>query len=458
MHRTFAVFVSNTEVKSISFHLSIYTILIYIYIIIIVMIDQLLAMPQEVSRRILISWLTLIDVAFLDAAYCSQEVRSQFNSLAYGGISVYKTDVLPCDHGNINFLRWVVSRNVSLSSVALPKELEDLHDVRDLFFRRCGDKLNILHLNLSPNKLPLRASPCVPNIIADIGAFCTSLNELILVSVEQISANVLNWCLKNKTSLKHLSIMQSSISGSVGEVIAQCCPQLTYLNLYNTALGKTCLASIATSCTGLIHLDISYRHVQQDGLRAVVEHCKSLEHLNLEEAAVSDEDVIAVAEGLPQLTSLNVAFYERLTDAAIMAVAQYCKCLKQLNIVYCGQITDASIVALCTQRPTLTVLNMSYNAKLTDQSLHSIAEHATQLERLRFRGNRLFTQAAVEQVGRHCRQLQHVRFTLTSAVRKSAARAFGPLASVEFDEDGDEEYEEDYEEHQAGSFSGDSRA
>ena len=42
------------------------------------------------------------------------------------------------------------------------------------------------------------------------------------------------------------------------------------------------------------------------------------------------------------LTTLNLACYSKITDAAVVAVASGCKQLTTLNLGYCGNITDAA--------------------------------------------------------------------------------------------------------------------
>jgi radical SAM superfamily enzyme len=77
---------------------------------------DILALPEELSRAVVVRWLVLTNVFQLDSAFCNGMLRPQYYSLAY---CQHTTFAMPNNRKTASIVRWSIARNAKVNGINL---------------------------------------------------------------------------------------------------------------------------------------------------------------------------------------------------------------------------------------------------------------------------------------------------------------------------------------------------
>jgi hypothetical protein len=173
------------------------------------------------------------------------------------------------------------------------------------------------------------------------------------------------------------------ISEAAMITLTEGCPDLTTVNLRRSDVDSAAIIARAARSHSLTSLDLFNCVVTDAALTAVAQGCPRLTKLvlwNELRVSITDVSVIALADGCPLLTYLDLNNCA-ISDAAVVALACRCRSLIHLDLGWCN-ITDTAVTALIQHSASLTALNLAHT-DVTDASILAIANGGLpSLERL----------------------------------------------------------------------------
>jgi hypothetical protein len=359
----------------------------------------LLALPEQVSRIVLVSWLGLaMGVARLDSAFCESSTRSAFLALAYGDGTLYTTKSFPSS----KCVKWYLLRNIRVDGINLCYMLAEHAAVREQFFVAQGPHIRWLHISelayLTPQSALLNIARWCPHVrelflttgyyIAPSGKYvlpfakaCSQLDSLKLDSINISLKNlvgVLNAC-KN---LRKLTI--AKLKWSTPTEVAL--PALQELSLVKCNTTDSTMCAIAANCSQL-HTLIVFEgsKITDVGVRAVLQGCPLLQVTDVERANVSLDLRVELAKRA-SLTSIYFPFWPRLSAAIAREVLKVSPSLTRLSLSRACN-TDAVLTICSEQCPLLEEITMSaHDNNLTSAGVLQLFKPGNQLRKLNYRG------------------------------------------------------------------------
>lgn len=208
---------------------------------------------------------------------------------------------------------------------------------------------------------------------------CTDLRVLCIagcINITDVSVVAIATSCRN---LQSIDLQHTELSDDTLNALADCCPQLTSLNISNCHhFSQDAIIAVVMSCTALQSLDLFFtNNVTTQVLDALSQYCKNLEYLNLchGEMAVCDISITNLVSKNPKLVALNLAHCHTISDEAVTAIATHCTGLQFLDLTCCRRITDASLQVLMQHCPKLSSLEVMQCPKISVQAIDHMIDN-----------------------------------------------------------------------------------
>ena len=191
-----------------------------------------------------------------------------------------------------------------------------------------------------------------------------SLSELSLAHCRHITDHGLALLLPRCRNMQRLDLGHcTAVEGGVICDVAQLCgDNLEHLLLTNChELPQSCLFAVASYCKALVCLDVfnCASMVTDETLKALADGCPLLEHLNLYNCKlISNAGLRNMAQGCPKMECLNISSCTQISDSGLYALATHSKQLRSLDMSYCNKITNSGVDALRGDCKMLKSLNL----------------------------------------------------------------------------------------------------
>jgi hypothetical protein len=342
----------------------------------------LFALPEALSRQLLVKWLDFGNVVRVDSAMCASKVRRKYFELVYGRHSTFRVESYQQRRKFNSLLRWTVLRNAQLDGIRLTGELYGCDDLLETFSAMSGPAVQwIDSCELELND-------------------CSTTRQEVLLTVAEACPNV-----------KTLNIQDSKNATEPWDetlvTLTMGFPQLTNLALYDVQFSKQGLATALKHCHHLETLRVRSKHavlpaevalpslkslatgsgnVTDAVLVAVGERCTKLERLaifssmsNANTSPVTDVGVRAVLQGCPLLCNVDVQYAGGISTELRVELARRCN-FTTLTLCHWDDMSDELAQGLLTVSPNLTALDCGDCAWLTDATLAVCAHHCPLLK------------------------------------------------------------------------------
>jgi hypothetical protein len=197
----------------------------------------------------------------------------------------------------------------------------------------------------------------------------TSLVEVKMNGLSQVSADSLDGLLSNCRSLKRFEIsaeLRSSCTHRKSMV-----PHISDRVLLHAQFSKLEMVSMAGAAL-----------VSNAGAVALITKCPNLFHLNVNYClGLSNETLLCLGARASNLRHLSMAGNGKITNAGVMALTDGCRKLSHLDLSGCCKIGDAGAMSIlkCTE---LEYLNLRSVDMLTDKPMRILARFLPKLKHL----------------------------------------------------------------------------
>jgi hypothetical protein len=360
-----------------------------------------LAIPESLSRQVLVEWVALRDVARLDSAFCSGRLRRQFHRVAFSDSTIYDAG---CKALPKCFFQWCVARSVKIQSLTIRDTLAVDVQLRGLLLAVQGANLQSVDiLDSAPHDY--RA------VLMDLANWCPGIKETCITS-----------------SMESTCVLDDSIA-----TFTRASKQLRTLRVDSFNVTSDGLGKALRLCKDLRTLCIK---CVAGGVDAVDMAIPSLTELDLSRSDATDVTALAIAENCPRLLSLQIFMGNSVTDAGVRAVLQGCPLLHDTDVECAERISHDLRVELVRRKsprtfelrswkglndqlvqgifgvcPALICVDISASSWLTDAALAACGAHCPLLESITITNCRAITDAGVEQLIQPGSKLRSVNFT-----------------------------------------------
>jgi hypothetical protein len=347
------------------------------------------ALPRDLFRNLVVSWIRTADVGRLDSATCTRVDRELYLSfICSPGVMIpnFKRFEKPYLRGEEmiqldRYMNWVVKRKIAVV---------DLHVTSSVVLNK-KDSTFYLQSNGQHVQNVYFKSPD--------GSF-----EDVLATTKDVLVNC-----PNILSAEIGEYDEPEVSVLVTQIAAYC-PQLRELG-GSGELGDVALVALGAGCPHLAALTSGYNEDATDaGLIAVARHGKLLRLSFQSGGNFTDEGLRAVAANSPLLQSIDLFEQGQLTDDSLIALGQHCHLLRDVHILS-SSITSVGLMAIAAGCPLLEVLCfdvIKYSSLET--SVEAIARGCPQLRSLAVTYPGLSAQAVLA-LAECCPLLERVVFT-----------------------------------------------
>lgn len=357
--------------------------------------EALLNVSDCFCKEILTTWLTLVDIAKLDSAFCSHKCRPVFlqemasEPAVYGG---YPMDARNSDKIEL-FTQWIAAREIFVkelftdSSLVLTSKyyeyggqelrklylthhyepgLVDLEQALDIIARNCAKlkELGILSLNGfdSGHFVALSRLHHLQHL---------NINDTIILDPDALQQALTKW-----SDLRTLEAALCDLLDADLVQLAECCPKLQRLHVTRCdGLTDTAICAVATHCHHLTELDIQGTNVTDVTVREIALNCAHLQVLLAGECMeISDDSILLLSQRCSQLHTLDVR-RSYTSDVSLHSLAAHNAQLRYLDISECADISEEGIITLATRCTLLESLHLSAD-QVTLQTLQLLGDRA----------------------------------------------------------------------------------
>ncbi len=375
---------------------------------------SLLLLPKYVLLTILVDWISLIDLVYLDSALCSSRHRPYFGqlfiSVTFRGIrDVY------CKK---SCLKWLNSRCITVNSLSIVVD-RNFRDNLTCCVRAAtdcvigpmcifpGDQHYLAKLQSMQVLLKANISK---HYIMQVVDHCHNLTELSVscTKTRPISLDILAAIIAQNKQLCSLTLTNCELSTLSFMFILEHCSCLHTLDLSDThgapVHNVDMFNPLAVHCTALTSLNLSnYRVKQVDNLQYVdiiycvmvslIQHCPGLLSVNLSNTAFTcDELLTELTTHCTGLTQLDLGGCFRVLDVGVTALVTACTSLTVLNVNGCGIVDCATILSITSSCTALRFLNIAH---ITDDDIDLLTTHCADLRSIIINNNEAVTEAGL---------------------------------------------------------------
>ena len=322
--------------------------------------------PLALQQEVLGSWLTIYDVAMMDSAVCSKEVRTMFLDLLSKEDFVF----INCEmdaKSIFSWMAWIVARKVCINQCHISKAV--LPSLYKPFFACTGKRLETLMIESWKNEYKTsRMLHCAADV-------CTNLKIIFLLDFSSVRGLE--------------TLLQASQKTICNLILYEC-------NLNGFQVDNCELPSL--------------RHL-------IIDHCRNITNTSFEQLLRSACNLEVLCCFKLSHWSANVTFSPNLrvfavsttniTDAMVCSLVHSCPLLEVVRFENCTQLTDVSIIELVQHAKHLCSLFLGDNRNITDAAMEAIAEHCGErLKHLCLYGCDSITDNGLNILGKACHQLE----------------------------------------------------
>jgi hypothetical protein len=392
---------------------------------------NLLSYPDDLSKTVLVQWLTLKSVVQLDSAFCSATQRPRFWSIANGQECIY---VVPFKRKTASIVRWSISRKAKVNGVDIDSLALHDHAKQTEFLAVNRTSLRWISYdqeqgNSNSAAVLLEVATTCHNILKldlrciTIHSKRDSLGGAILELAEsnilkkfklasKISPPALMQILVRCNSLTDLIILQTGPVQDTLLPLQAAIPTLTYLctdyiicDAALIAIGGTCLQLKSLQVHGDLHP--TRNPVTDKGVAALLQGCLLLRSTNLPMAWTGPDDLrVELAKRCPT-KSLFDGYWRGLSDVLAQRVLAVCPSLTYLNLERCGWFTDATLAACARHCRLLETISLcGCTTQCTTAGVVHLIKCSGRLRRLDLAGCTQLHDDVVLAVAQHCPLLE----------------------------------------------------
>jgi hypothetical protein len=431
----------------------------------------LLRLPEVLSSLQLSTWLTIVDVARLDSAFCTTALREEFLKLVYCGLALLQTaDMLHFDLGSDPMIAWILEKRALIGGVHVTETFLGRSDLRKEYLRQHGASLKWVTYASDDESDGDQESPDQNNesdedsdgsdgsesaedsseyacgrmklhrrrdeSALDIAQYCPNLTrfyaggylgDLVVAKIAKrcplldltlegeccTNAAILRasiWC----TQLQLLSLASAKLNEECIAVLVRNNPGLQKLKFDGVTDDHTPICTLITqvgvNCPTLTELSIWFAVVSQPSLSFLLSRCqhlKSLLVINCLFEDIIDEQTAAVNSSIAKISLMSVSL---MSHDHVRLLLSVCPGLVELQIVDCEELSDLGSLKIGTSCPALQVFSICTctGAVGGDEMLLDISAHCQDLRLLRMKHDTLVTDVGLSAVARHCTKLQEV--------------------------------------------------
>lgn len=220
----------------------------------------------------------------------------------------------------------------------------------------------------------------------------TSLEDIRLNGLSQISAERLTTLLSACVALKHFEIAAELKSASTHR--KSMVPHISDIVLSRARYNA--LEVVLFSGASMI---------SNTGAVALVKKCKRLHTLDISYCTgVTDDLLIALGKYNSELVHLSISGNSKISDIGLIALTTICRKIKHLDLTSCLRLTDEGVKSIlhCTD---IEYLNIRGVDQITDKSVQILSYFCHKLKFLDISNNYLVSKEAVTAVCKRCPEL-----------------------------------------------------
>jgi hypothetical protein len=346
-------------------------------------IKVILEIPVEVLRDNVLTFLTLNELALLDAATCNKALRSclheRIKGVTFTGVlSRWKLKSGP------KIMKWLCCRGISLENISLSTTTSDeTYVIYGKAFARTKNCILGGQVGNSERVTPVITQFGFSSFVDN----CPFLEYLHIAECQGLKSGISITYLASRCLKLHsldLSVCKWVRDCDI-EILSSCCPQLRLLRLCAClGISNSSLVSLSKHCAGLLSLNVQANRTTftDVGIEALAQGCKSLKIVNIPSCSVTSKGVLLLASNCSSLHTLDLAFCDFVTESGFLQVIRHFKAIRSLSLSGNQFVTDAVIYALAAHCKQCRELEFSYCSKITDQSVLKLVEQCSSITKL----------------------------------------------------------------------------
>jgi len=235
-----------------------------------------LKLPPSIINQLFMSWLTLRDLCQLDTSLCNNILRQSYLNVLKMNDFVLAGETLPfqdCRYNQqivLSCIQWLVLKELKVSEVSLPYNIDELDDLREKLLVISGPLL--LHIGMIGYHTDCKTT------ILDIAGKCPRLETIELE--ECVVDTSLRSLLQQQHKLRKLTLQNcQGVTPSMFRRLN--CDMLTDVKIFGCHSGDETIVELIKACPNLQHLDTYGSDFSDAGVIAAAPHFQSLQTLEL---------------------------------------------------------------------------------------------------------------------------------------------------------------------------------
>jgi hypothetical protein len=379
-----------------------------------------LAVPEAITRLVLVGWLGLKDVARLDCAFCITKLRAAFQAVAFGQLTTY---CMPPEAEYERSAQWLIARSVKVDGIWMCNMLLDNSALRHKFL---AQQMDLRWISITEGAYDLEG------VIADVCTICSTLRELKCFGSSLVPPKWDRWvpvltaaCQKlQRLELNSVACTSEGLDKALKLCVnlralkidgfayvapkAVAIPSLECLQLRRLSVPDSVMIEIGKKCKALHTLLVFDGYVHElfpfteVGVRAVLEGCPLLRVTDAEYAeGISSELRVELAKR-HNYKELYFDGWKGVDNVLVQAILAVSPALERLRFVGCSWLTDTTL-AVCGQHcPLLTSFQTAQNRTVTTEGVMRLIKPGSRLRRIVLTDNRQLRDDVVRAIAQHC--------------------------------------------------------
>lgn len=352
----------------------------------------LLSFPIDLVYLFLTQWLTVVDVSYIDRAYCGREERQHLlESVFISPCCVLRNE--RAMRQEYRFMQWLQSRELRVRELFISADIIEtctnyvgkfgisINSIRFCEMDLTTNMCNTLTTAIFGNCRCLTSLICsfckVGESILDILRNCTKLENVVFwrcnnrflsssfttcdnhIAFKSLFANVtLDIMWESQDTIK---VFQQFLQPTQIQRLHICCDGSTYAgNFISSALQMVEMCGLNLQCLSVSSHCSAECVLNTNSFAQMLMSCPHILRLNLSCSCINDASLVLVARHFTLLRSLNISFGS-FTDASLFALAEHRKdTLESLFVINCENITAVGYNAVLRHCKKLHTMNLDF--------------------------------------------------------------------------------------------------
>jgi hypothetical protein len=391
-------------------------------------------LPAELVSSILSAWLMVVDVAHVDSAMCSAELRDEFLESAYksGTVLRYPTSAKIWDSfcGPMN--DWISSKDVPVVGL-FATDFFFCPEKRRKYLEQQGHGIQWVEYGYQFSYF--YDNNCHMQSITDIAQYCSKLvrlkvtdhvNEEGLMQIirscpllEELdsfgscSTDVVLELSKRYSALKKVRLNCFQVDEDALVQLVHNNRGLLCFDVHRTAATETLVRELAVTCTGLVELTLGCTKVTHASICFLLKSCRSLTSLALDSITYGSNVERTVMPVFPLMRSISLSEIRGPGSIPQLGdLLRACPNLTSLHIWECPAVPADAMLPIAVRFPSLQDIALfDCGIPVNEQLLLDISEHYPQLRKLEIPFSEDVTNAGLIAVARYCPLLEELDVT-----------------------------------------------